>query len=170
MNHPGKFFFKIEFKTPQANPITLPAELHPIIELGIKDAGVCKLRGMAHAKGHDLADIFTVAKKKMSELKAKGGRVFCYLSAMIDKSGDYAARARQIERKGTVAAIVEQAKDRSRSCANKRFAGANGLLVRVFDGIAEIIRNGIPIGMIAGHDMATVHDDIDSGKLREVLQ
>lgn len=155
---------------PEANPITLPEALHQIIDLGIKASGVCKLRGMAHAKGHDLADIFTVAKKRLGEMQATGGRVFRYLTAMIEnpRPTDYAARASQIERSGAVAAVAVQAKDRTMQYAHKRFSGAHGLIVRIFDGIAEVIRDGIPAGMIAGRDMASVYDQIESGKLREI--
>lgn len=157
-------------QNPEANPITLPAALHPIIELGVKDTGVCKLRGMAHAAGHDLVDIFTVAKKRLSDLKASGGRVYCYLAALIAKPSDYAARAAQIERSGVVEAVKSYAKARSVQYAHKRFTAGPGIIVRIFDGIAEVIRNGMPAGSIAGRDMERVYDDIDSGKLKEVPQ
>lgn len=155
---------------PEANQITLPAALHQIVDLGVKASGVCKLRGMAHAKGHDLADIFMVAKKRIGEMKANGGRVFRYLAAMIDnpKPTDYASRARQIERSSTIAAIAIQTKDRTRAYAHKRFVGAHGLIIRIFDGIAEVIRDGQPAGMIAGRNMASVYDKIESGDLKEI--
>jgi hypothetical protein len=155
---------------PEANPITLPETLHQIIELGIKPSGVCKLRGMAHAKGYDLADIFMVAKKRLGEMKATSGRVFRYLTAMIDnpKPTNYAARASQIERSGVIAAIAVQTKNRTREYANRRFAGTRGLIIRIFDGIAEVIRDGHPCGVIAGRDMTSVYDQIESGQLKEI--
>lgn len=157
-------------QNPGVHKVSLPAELQPIIELGIKDTGVAKLRGLAHAKGHNLADIFAVAKKRITALNASGGRVFRYLVAMIDnpKPTDYAARASQIARSGEIVANEGKAKDRTRQYAHKRFAGANGLTVRIFDGVAEVIRDGIPVGMVAGRDMATIYDDIESGKLRDI--
>lgn len=159
-------------ENPEANKVSLPPELQPIIDLGIKDTGVAKLRGMAYAKGHNLADIFTVAKKRITELKASGGRVYCYLAAMIDnpKATDYAAKASQIERSGVVAAIAGKSKDRARQYAHKRFAGSNGLIVRIFDGNADVSRDRTPICMVGGRDMDTIYDDIESGKLVEVAQ
>jgi hypothetical protein len=155
---------------PEANQITLPETLHQIIELGIKPSGVCKLRGMAHAKGYDLADIFIVAKKRLGEMKATSGRVFRYLSAMIDnpKPTNYAARASQIERSGVIAAIAVQTKNRTREYANRRFASDDSMIVRIFDGIAEVIRDGHPCGVIAGRDMTSVYDQIESGQLKEI--
>ena len=164
--------FQKRLQNPEANKVSLPPELQPIIDLGIKDTGVAKLRGMAYAKGHNLADIFTVAKKRITELKASGGRVYCYLAAMIDnpKPTDYAARASQIERGGEVAAIAGKSKDRTRQYAHKRFAGSNGLIVRIFDGNADVSRDHIPICMVGGRDMDTIYDDIQSGKLVEIMQ
>lgn len=157
-------------QNPKANAISLPPELQPIIAMGVKDTGVCKLRGMAHAKGHNLADIFTVAKKRLTDLKASGGRVYRYISAMIDnpKPTDYAARAAQIERSGVETKMVEQAKDHSVKYAHKRFNAGPGTIVRIFDGIAEVIRDGLWIANIAGRDMAAVYDSIKSGKLVEI--
>jgi hypothetical protein len=153
------------------NPVTLPAELEAIVELGVKATGVCKLRGMASAKGHNLADVFTVAKKRLQEIQAKGGRVFRYLAAMIDnpKATDYAARAALIDHSYLQEQAAQQTKSRSQKYAYKRFAAGPGITVRIFDGIAEVIRDGNPIGSIAGRDMEKVYDDIESGKLREII-
>ena len=63
-------------QNPNPTPVNLPDELMPIVALGVKDTGVAKLRGAAYAKGHNLADIFVVASKRLSELKATGGRVY----------------------------------------------------------------------------------------------
>lgn len=157
---------------PATNPIVLPDSLRPIVELGVNETGVCKLRGMATAKGYNLADIFTVAKQHLVDLKADGGRVFRYLAAMIDnpKASDYTGRAALIERSGVETAAAGNAKARRDKYRHKRFALGNSVIVRVFDGIAEVTRDGAFVSNIAGRDMERVYDDIEAGKLKEVQQ
>jgi len=155
---------------PVAHPISLPAELRQIVALGVKDTGVCKLRGLAHAKGYNLADIFTVAKKRLTELNASGGRVYRYLAAMIDnpKPCDYAGRAGQLVRSGAADKATQKMKSRRQKYAHKRYTAGPGIIVKIFDGVAEVVRNGVWYANIVGSDMNRVYDDIERGKLREI--
>ncbi|MEO6351923.1 MAG: hypothetical protein ABIO19_03760 [Burkholderiaceae bacterium] len=165
-----EILFQNRIQNPEANPITLPPELQPIIELGVKDTGVCKLRGMAHAKGHKLSDIYLVAKKRLTELKASGNRVYRYLAAMIanPKATDYTTRARQAERNSIDTEAVEQIRDRRALYANKRFAAGPGKIVKIFDGIAEVSQDGAWAYNIAGRDMNAVYDAVEKGTLRAI--
>jgi hypothetical protein len=157
---------------PTANPIVLPKSLRPIVEMGVKDTGVCKLRGLATAKGYDLADIFTVAKQHLANLKGDSDRIYRYLAAMIDnpKVSNYAARAAQIDRNNGETVAEASAKARRDKYRHKRFTLGNGIIVRVFDGIAEVTRDGTFVSNIAGRDMERVYDDIETGKLKEIPQ
>lgn len=159
-------------QNPEVHQISLPPELHPIIALGVKDTGVCKLRGLAHDKGYNLADIFTVARKRLADLQASGGRVYRYLAAMIanPKPSDYAARASQIARSAVDIIVVEQKRSRSAQYAHKRFSAGPGMVVQIHDGIAEVLQDNAWLRNIAGRDMNAVYDAIEKGVLKEILQ
>lgn len=154
----------------EATPITLPAELASLPEeLGIKDTGIAKLRGMAHSAGHNLADIVACARARMKQLGAVNGRAFKYLARMIEKPSDYAGRAAQA---GRVAAESEQAaraKELARSCLGKRFVASTGLTYRFLSGgIAEILNGGQIIGTVAGPQMRDLYAMVAAGELTEL--
>lgn len=158
-------------ENPEQNPITLPPELEAIIVAGSTPKAVCKLRGLATAKGHKLADIFTVAKAQLIKTKAIGskGRIYRYLAAMIDKPSDYAGRAAQIDRSAIEIIKVASNTNRQAKYANKRYILGNGTIVRTFECSAEVLRDRQWVATIPARDMETVYNDIESGKLREVL-
>ena len=155
-------------KNDDAKKIQLPEELRAIEALGVKDTGVAKLRGMAFASGYDLADVFCVAKERLQELKASGGRVYRYLAAMINnpKPSDYAARARQITRTHIQRVAQSKFSSRREKYRYRRFSAGPGTVVRIFDGTADVTRDGTWVGVIAGRDMDRVYDDIEAGRLQ----
>lgn len=157
-------------KNDDTKKIQLPEALRAIEAFGVKDTGVAKLRGMAFARGYDLADVFSVAKKRLQELKASGGRVYQYLAAMIDnpKLSDYAGRALQIARTDVQRVTVTEFLSRREKYRYRRFYAGAGMAVRIFDGTAEVTRDGKWVGVIAGRDMDRVYDDIELGRLRDV--
>lgn len=159
-------------ENPEQNRITLPPELEAIVEAGLTPKAVCKLRGLATAKGHKLADIFTVAKAQLIKTKAIGSksRLYRYLAAMIDKPSNYAGRATQIERSDVVTNKVERNANRRAKYANKRFILGNGTIVRIFDDMAEVLKDRQWVTNIVGRNMETLYDDIESGKLREIQE
>ena len=174
----GAVYVDLSFKKDQAEvskekrqgePLDLPASLGEISALGIKNTGVAKLRGLASDAGHKLEDIFIVARESVAKAGATGGRLYRYLQAMIRKASDYAARARQIERHGAEPAPVRQTKLVAQKYAHKRFTAGCGTIVRIFDGIAEVTRDGAWIATLAGQQMAQVYADIESGRLASVL-
>ena len=158
---------------PEATPITLPSELEKIVSLGVKPSGVCKLRGIASDKGYRLEDIYVVAKKYLVRAKCSGQRVYRYLLSLIGKQSDYAARAAQLERlssnlgEGQLTPLAGVT-SRSKKYAHKRFSVSPGKYIRIFDGLAEVIRDGQWVKNIAGKDIDTVYDDIEAGRIVEI--
>jgi hypothetical protein len=168
----SEILFKNRTANPEQHPITLPSELTAIVEAGVSEKAVCKLRGMATAKGHQLADIFTVAKTQLIKTKAIGSnnRIYRYLAAMIAKPSDYASRAAQIERNSVLATKATATMNRQAKYANKRFILGNGTVVRIFEGMAEVLKDRQWVATIVGRDMETVYNDIENGKLKVILE
>ena len=156
---------KISKEKRQGKPVDLPPALHEITALGVKDTGVAKLRGMAHDAGHRLEDIWQAGKACIAIAGATGGRLYLYLQAMIKVACDYAARASQVERNGTQAIPKARTISRWMQCAHKRYSAGARTVVQIYEGIAEVLRDGQWIGNIAGRDMEKVYDDIENGKL-----
>ncbi len=160
---------KISFENRKTKPITLPKELREIESFGVKETGICKLRGLAYQLGYKLEHIWTVAKSRCTELELTGNRLYMYLQRMIETPSDYAARASQvirlIESKSEEASIKErQAKYRF-----KNFIGA-GIKVRVFEDVAEVVMENGKIVLISGKSLLDIYTDIENGKLREQEQ
>ena len=99
-----------------------------------------------------------------------GGRVYRYLAAMIDnpKPSDYAARALQIARTDIQRVTSIKFSVRREKYRYRRFCAGQGTVVRIFDGTAEVTRDGQWVGVIAGRDMDRVYGDIEAGRLRDV--
>ena len=165
-DQPGQIFEKKPKAT--ATTITLPPELQAIKEVGIKDTGVAKLRGLAYRAGHQLADIWKVAQAALTKAGATGYRAYRYLERMILTSSDYAGRANQIKRVATDTVEVASVIARRAKYAHKRFACGPGTIVKIYDGIAEVIRDGEWSYNIAGRDMNAVYDDIERGRLTQI--
>jgi hypothetical protein len=146
--------------------IDLPPVLEEAAEvLEVQPTGICKLRGLAHKAGHQLEDIITCARSRLAKLKATGNRAYKYLKSMIERNSDYASRAAQIGRVEIVGTTGPLGEGRYRNC---RYAGPDGMLVRVFDGIAEIVMGDRRVVMLAGAEMQQIYSRIESGVLRKI--
>lgn len=157
---------------PEANPITLPEPLRAMPEeTAIKDTGVCKLIGIANRLGHKLQDVYAVAKPHLAAKGAKKGRAYRYLLAMLlnPKPADYAGRAAQMQRQDEACATAAAIRSTAERARYKRYLAPNGALVRVFDGTAEVTRDG-QSQVLAGRQMLALYADIESGKLKEIAQ
>lgn len=78
--------------------ISLPDGLLEIEGHGLNKYGICRLRGHACNRGHDLLNVWLAAKDYVVSKKIQGGRLYKYLIAMIVKNVDYKARALQASR------------------------------------------------------------------------
>jgi hypothetical protein len=153
-------------ETPTPPAIDLPPELQALpTELDIKPTGIAKLRGIASRAGHRLADIVACARRQLEQLRLRGNRAFRYLEAMCGKTSDYAARAADLAHQATEQAQVRRSRDRAAAYAGQQFRARSGELIRIFGHAAEVIRDGISIGTMAGQQMARVWDDIEAGRL-----
>lgn len=156
-------------ENPEANPITLPAELLPLVEMGVKDTGVCKLRRLAREAGYRLEDIFTVAKRFLVQGKVQGGRAYRYLAALISRRSDYAGRAQQCLREEHDQVRMMRAKSLEELCAGKTYRGKNGLILRFLsNGNIEAERDGKYLGVLSPEDRRTAYAKVESGELQEV--
>ena len=155
---------KISIEKQGTTPITLPEELREIETFGIKETGICKLRGIAYSAGHKLEHVWIVAKEHCQRLGIQGGRLYRYLLAMILKTSDYAARSEQVGRIQTTALEKKEVAAKQNACRYKNFVG-QGVKVRIFDGVAEISTLDGQLKTVAGASLLQVYADIDSGKL-----
>lgn len=160
---------EISRKNRKGMPVDLPADLQEIVAMGVKDTGVAKLRGLAHDAGHKLEDIFTVAKSRLKDLQATGNRVYRYLERMIARRSDYAGRAGQIERCAVLSPAIPEKKEQSDRYRHKRYAGPQGVRVRIFDGIAEVCLADGRFVSIAGKDLAQLYRRIDAGEFIQIV-
>ncbi|WP_151637868.1 helix-turn-helix domain-containing protein [Noviherbaspirillum aerium] len=156
---------EISIKNRETNPIQLPQELKAIVDMGVKDTGVCKLRGLAHHAGYRLEDIFKLAQTRLKTIGASGQRVYRYLLSMIQKQSDYAARAAQLDRQ--VSQEQTQASHRTDvdEYRGKRFTKA-GKRVDIFadgDGAIAILADGSFV-TLAKSDMPRLYAEIRAGK------
>lgn len=151
---------------PTPQPIELPPKLQALPEeLGIRDTGIAKLRGIASRAGHKLADIVACARRQLEQLRLRGNRAFRYLEAMCGKTSDYAARAADLAHQAQEQAQVRRSRDRAAAYAGKTFATKAGVMVRIFEHTAEVIRDGMSVGFMAGRQMQQVYNDIEAGRL-----
>ncbi|MET3135247.1 hypothetical protein AAKU55_005555 [Oxalobacteraceae bacterium GrIS 1.11] len=144
--------------------IILPVELKAMAEThGISESGVCMLRGLAHKHGYRLQDVYGAIAHHMVTLGLRATRAFNYYRRCIlnPKKTDYAGKAAQMDRLAQDA--VQGA--RKRSHAGKRFTGAGGIFVKIFDGWAEIVKGDGTISQVVGTDLAELYDQIERGQL-----
>lgn len=160
---------KISFENRKSKPITLPEELREIESFGVKETGICKLRGLAYQLGYKLEHIWTVAKLRCTELQLTGNRLYMYLQRMIQTPSDYESRANQairlLESKSEQATI----KERQAKYRYKNFIGA-GVKVRIFEDVAEVVMENGKVVLISGQALLEIYTDIENGKLREQEQ
>lgn len=162
---------EISQKNKGKTPITLPASLREIEAMGVKDTGICKLRGLAAQAGHKLEDIFLVAKKYLQQSEATGARVYRYLLKLILTESKYAERAEQIRRLEENRQKDEQLKAEGMAYRGKTFA-KNGAIVKVMaDGeSADIQFHDGRIDVIVKADMPRLYREISEGRLRELSE
>lgn len=160
---------KISFENRNSKPITLPEELREIESFGVKETGVCKLRGLAYQLGYKLEHIWTVAKLRCTELQLTGNRLYMYLQRMIQTPSDYEARASQAIRLMEFKSEQATFKERQAKYRFKNFLGA-GIKVRVFEDVAEVVMENGKVVLISGQALLEIYTDIENGKLREQEQ
>lgn len=145
--------------------IDLPEELQALpAELGIRDTGIAALRGQASRAGHKLADIVACARERLRALQLRGNRAFRYLERMCGRHSDYAVRAAELRHQ----AMADDQRSIAVQCSHKSFSYGDGIVVRIFDGIAEVMQRGQWVQNIAGRDMQQIYAAIKSGKLVEI--
>ena len=160
---------KISFENRNSKPITLPEQLREIESFGVKETGICKLRGLAYQLGYKLEHIWMVAKLRCTELQLTGGRLYMYLQRMIQTPSDYEARANQAMRLAESKSAQITVKERQAKYRFKNFIGA-GIKVRVFEDVAEVVMESGNIVLISGQALLEIYTDIENGKLREQEQ
>jgi DNA-binding transcriptional ArsR family regulator len=138
---------------PPSGPGTVPADLTILAANGVSRAGIFALMGKATKHGKRLADI-CAAKGEALQVR-RGGRLFAYLAALAEGPTCFAAAAAAIRRQTRVA-----------SYANRRYTGPGGLVVRVFDGVAEVMRDGQWLETVPARHMGTVYAEIEAGRLK----
>ncbi len=160
---------KISFENRNSKPITLPEELRELEAFGVRETGICKLRGLAYQLGYKLEHIWTVAKLRCTELQLTGNRLYMYLERMIQTPSDYEGRANQALRLLEEKSKQTSLKERQAKYRFKNFIGP-GVKVRVFDDAAEVIMETGKIVLISGQALLDIYKDIEDGKLREQEQ
>lgn len=164
------------------SPVELPPALKEIIQHGIKDTGIAKLRGLAHSAGYKLEDVWTVAKPRITDIGISGVRLYRYLETLIAKSSDYAARARKEQQRiGVVAGCQLQATQqatpqqvKARSYANRRYAGPGGTLIFLPCGMLAEWRskdnNGAQDRFFSKREIGLAYEAVENGKVKEIVQ
>lgn len=137
---------------PPVGPGAIPADLTILAAKGVSKRGIFALMGKATKHGKRLADIVTAKGEALRE--RRGGRLFAYLAALAEGPTCFAAAAAAIRQQGRVA-----------SYANRRYVGPGGLVVRVFDGVAEVMRDGQWVENVTARHMPKVYAEIDAGRL-----
>lgn len=140
---------------PPVGPGKIPEDLTILASKGVSRRGIFALMGKATKHGKRLSDI--VAAKGEALRARQGGRLFAYLEALAEGPTCFAAKAAAIRQQVRVA-----------SYRNRRYAGPGGLVVRVFDGIAEVMRDGVWLENVPAKHMPKVYADIDSGRLKSL--
>lgn len=138
---------------PPAGAGTVPGDLTIIAAQGVTRAGIFALMGKATKNGKRLADIVTAKGEHLRE--RRGGRLFAYLAALAEGPTCFATAAAAIRQQGRVA-----------SYANRRYAGPGGIVVRIFDGVAEVMRDGVWQENVTARHMHRVYNDIETGRLK----
>lgn len=133
----------------------IPEDLKLLEKCEVSPGGIFGLMGEATAKGHRLGDIVAVIGERLRGMRKGGLRN--YLRKCIYGPTDWRAKAQALRDKA-----------QSKQHANRRYAGAGGIVVRVFDGIAEVSRDGVWLEYVTARFMGKVYADIESGKLREI--
>jgi DNA-binding transcriptional ArsR family regulator len=140
---------------PPVGPGTVPGDLAILATKGVSRAGIFALMGKASKHGKRLADIVAAKGEALQAMRA--GRLFAYLAALATGPTCFAAAAAEIRQRGRVARY-----------ANRRYAGPGGLIVRTFEHMAEVLRDGVWIETVPARFMDHVYRDIERGKLVEM--
>jgi DNA-binding transcriptional ArsR family regulator len=133
----------------------IPEDLKLLEEGKVSQGGIFGLMGEATAKGHRLGDIVAVIGERLREMR-KGG-LHNYLRKCIYGPTDWSAKAQALRHKAL-----------SQQYANRRYTGEGGIVVRVFDGMAEVSRDGVWLEYVTARFIHKVYSHIECGKLREI--
>jgi hypothetical protein len=133
-------------------PSKIPEDLKPLEEGEVSPGGIFGLMGEATAKGQRLGDIVAVLGERLRGMR--GGGLRNYLRQCIHGQTDWRARAQALRDKA-----------RPQQYANRRYTGPGGLVVRVFDGVAEVVRDGQWLETVPARHMQRVYDEIEAGRL-----
>jgi DNA-binding transcriptional ArsR family regulator len=138
---------------PPSGPGAVPGDLAILAAKGVSKAGIFALMGKASKHGKRLSDIVTAKGEALRE--RCGGRLFAYLAALATGPSCFAAAAAEIRQQSRVARY-----------ANRRFSGPGGLIVRTFEHMAEVLRDGQWLETVPARHMPKVYADIEAGRLK----
>lgn len=145
-----------EVSTTKNHPPTaskVPEDLKLLEEGDVSLGGIFGLMGEATARGQRLGDIVAVKGERLRGMREGGLRN--YLRKCIYGPTDWRAKAQALRDKA-----------RPKQYANRRYAGPGGLVVRIFDGVAEVMRDGVWLENVTARDMHRVYNDIEAGRLK----
>lgn len=134
-------------------PGKVPEDLTLLQDCGVSPGGIFGLMGEATAKGQRLGDIVAAIGERLRGMR--GGGLRNYLRKCIHGHTDWRAKAQALRDKA-----------RPKQYANRRYTGPGGLVVRIFDGVAEVTRGGQWLENVPARFMAKVYADIESGRLK----
>lgn len=141
----------------------LPGDLVEMQEsLGLIKNGVCALMNLAKRHGKWLQDVWALKKKSILNAGVTGYRAFAYVKSLI--------LARDVFKRGPNTQSATRAKKDGRQYWHKRFFDKDGLLVKIFDGTAEIYRGSVYISYVCQSDMSPIYEAIKTGRLQERIQ
>lgn len=155
-------------------PINLTEELRAACnEFNIKESHMAFLRGFALSTkdgkpAHNVADVIECARAYLLAGEIKGQCAVNYIKAMCEKISDYAGRAKQLRKDG--GQVIRSSKKKEERpivtyCRHKTFYGANGLVVKVYENVAEVTDNG-KTKQVPEAEFGVLYEAVENGKLR----
>lgn len=157
-----------EGKTKPSAQKGVRSDLIEIIEaLGLHQFGLFKLLALCKKAGIRLQAVWELKKETILKAKITGGRAFNYLMKLIF-SWDVVKKVSMWKEKIFPKDKVLKTDD-NRRFWYKRFAGPNGLIVKIFDGIAEVMTVRGKPRTIPAKDMPPIYEDIKLGHLKEII-
>jgi len=123
---------------------------------------------MPSGAGRRLADIVVCAREHIKVLQLRSNRAYRYIEKMCRQHSDYAGRAAELTYQAEQQEQVSRDRSRATLYAHKRYADGAGIMVQIFDGIAEVLRDGQWLQTLAGRAMEQVYGDIERGRLVEI--
>ncbi len=146
----------------------LPDDLLPLQEaLNLSKGGICALMALAKKYGKRLQDIWQAKKTTILKAGVTQGRAFYYFKALIlaathFKNDKNVSLGKKFFPDGNLL-------NDDRRFWHKRYRGANGVLVKIFDGTAEVSINR-DYRFVPAAQMGAIYEAIDNGKLNELVE